>query len=134
MRVERPVQAGPTLPLRGLGVLTLAQGAAYLRATRRLLELVAGRGPATAEVPVTRVLGARLVAQGLVLCLAPASELPRLGRRTAAVDGVHGLSMAVLAGISPRHRPVALASAASAFTSAVTTYALVPRPRHRRYP
>lgn len=124
---------GSVLPLRALGVLTVAQGAAYLLATRRLLELVSGRTPAAAEVPVTRVLGARLVAQGVVLCLAPASELPRIGRRTAAVDGVHGLSMAVLAGISPRHRPVALASAASAFTSAVTTYALVPRPRHRRH-
>ena len=122
------------LPLRGLGVLTVVQGAAYLLATRRLLELVAGRPPATAEVPVTRLLGARLVAQGLVLCLAPASELPRVGRRTAAVDGVHGLSMAALAGASARHRSVALASASSAFTSALATYALVPRPRHRRHP
>ncbi|MDR6864723.1 hypothetical protein [Phycicoccus sp. 3266] len=122
------------LPLRALGVLTVAQGAAYLLATRRLLRLVSGRSPATAEVPVTRVLGARLVAQGLVLCLAPEGELARVGRRTAAVDGVHGLSMAALAAASPRHRPVALASAASAFTSALSTYALVPRPRHRRYP
>ncbi|MDU0315359.1 hypothetical protein RKE38_16800 [Phycicoccus sp. M110.8] len=128
------METSSPLPLRGLGVLSVVQGAAYLLATRRLLELVAGRPPAPAEVPVTRVLGARLVVQGVVLCLAPASELPRVGRRTAAVDGVHGLSMAALAGASPRHRPVALASALSAFTSALATYALVPRPRHRRYP
>ncbi|HET8768732.1 MAG TPA: hypothetical protein VFM86_15505, partial [Pedococcus sp.] len=111
------METSSPLPLRGLGVLSVVQGAAYLLATRRLLELVAGRPPAPAEVPVTRVLGARLIAQGVVLCLAPASELPRVGRRTAAVDGVHGLSMAALAGASPRHRPVALASALSAFTS-----------------
>ena len=128
------MEPSSALPLRALGVLTVAQGAAYLLATRRVLVLVSGRRPATAEVPVTRVLGVRLVAQGLVLCLAPATELPRLARRTAAVDGVHGLSMAALAVASTRHRPAALASAGSALASALTTYALVPSTRHRRFP
>ena len=71
--------------------------------------------------------------QGLVLAASDAAALPRTGRSTAAIDGVHGLSMVLLAAASPRHRTVALASAGSAFASAVATYALIPRPHTRRH-
>ena len=129
-RAARPRWAAPA---RVLGVVTLAQGAAYLLAPDRLLRAVAGRSPRGHEVGVTRLLGGRLVLQGLVLALTAAPELPRAGRRTAAVDGAHGLTMVALAAVSPRHRTVALASAGSAFTSALATFALVPRPHTRRH-
>ena len=124
----------PSTPVRVLGVLTAAQGVVYLLVPHRLLGLVAGRRPESREVAVTRLLGGRLVLQGLVLTLAPTSSLPRVGRGTAAVDGVHGLSMVALAVASARHRRLALASAGSAFASALATSVLVPRPDPRRHP
>ncbi|GAB3437191.1 hypothetical protein GCM10027517_08390 [Phycicoccus ginsengisoli] len=127
-------QRPPGTTLRVLGGLEVAQGLAYLVVPHRLLGLVTGRRPGAREVTVTRVLGGRLVLQGLVLALAPTASLPLVGRSTAAVDGVHGLSMVALAATAPRHRRAALASAGSALLSALATYTLVPRPDPRRQP
>ena len=124
----------PNRAARVLAALTAAQGAAYLLLPHRLVRAVSGRRPGSHEVAVTRVLGGRLLLQGLVLGLAPKSLLPRVGRSTAAVDGVHGLSMVALAVASARHRRLALASAGSAFASALATSVLVPRPDPRRHP
>jgi hypothetical protein len=64
---------------------------------------------------VTRVLGARLVAQaGLDLILGPSTR-----RLDVAVDLTHAASMLPLAVLSPRHRRTALFSAAVATTTAI---------------
>jgi hypothetical protein len=66
---------------------------------------------------VARVLGARHLAQAVLLTVHPGRTADRI---SATVDALHGTSMVLLAGVSPRARRPALTSAgvALAFTAA----------------
>ncbi len=103
---------------RGLSVraLPVAQCCAgVLLATRPERVAHAVSGAAGVPAPwVVRLLGVRLLGQGIVV-----SAWPRPGTvaLSAAVDATHGASM-VLAAISPRFRRAALISAAAALGSA----------------
>jgi hypothetical protein len=97
---------------RPVDVLRLGVGAAALAAPGRLLTPAAdtrwSRG-------FTRVLGARYVVQS---SLGLVEQKPWTPPIDAAIDGLHAASMLGLAAVSPRHRRVALASAAAALAFA----------------
>jgi hypothetical protein len=71
-----------------------------------------------------RVLGARLLIQGLVECIWPRRSVVRAG---AAVDTAHTASMIAAAALLPAYRRTAIASAAEATASAVLTATLARR-------
>jgi hypothetical protein len=76
------------------------------------LPLRVGGGENSREVrAAVRVLGARHLVEATVLTR---TRDPRVARGVRAVDAVHGLSMLILAAVSPRLRRDALLSAASA--------------------
>ena len=93
---------------RPVDVLRLGLGAAAVTAPSRLL-------PAAADTRwsrgFTRILGARYVVQSSFGLLEQRPWVPEVD---AAIDVVHAATMVGLAGVSPRHRRVALASAAAA--------------------
>jgi hypothetical protein len=97
---------------RPVDVLRLSLGVAALGAPGVVL-------PAAANTPwtrgFTRILGARYVAQS---AFGLAERRPWVPAADAAVDGVHALTMLGLAAVSPRHRRVALSSAAAALAFA----------------
>jgi len=88
-----------------------AYGLALLAWPRRAL----GSGRLGANDPgavaFARVLGARQLAEAVVLARRPERRVLLLG---AAVDAAHGLSMVAWSLLSPRRRRLAAASAASA--------------------
>lgn len=91
-----------------------AWGAALLLGPRRLL--ATARAPAPRSVLVAaRVLGARRAAEALLL----AGDLDRPPPHwSVAVDGLHALSMLIVATVSSRHRRDAVISAAVALSLA----------------
>lgn len=97
---------------RPVDVLRLGLGAAALTAPSRLL-------PATADTRwsrgFTRILGARYVAQSSLGLLEQRPWVPEVD---ATIDVVHAVTMLGLAGLSPRHRRVALVSAGCALAFA----------------
>lgn len=96
----RPVDLGRT----GLGLFALARPDDLLRITRT-------HDVSTATRRGVRILGARYLVQsvgGLVL------RRPWTARADAAVDLTHAASMVGLAGLSQRHRRLAITSAAMA--------------------
>jgi hypothetical protein len=94
---------------RSLAAVMVGWGALLLTATRPLLRRLSGSRPSSRDVAVTRVLGVREVAQGVVLAVAP-----RTAAVGGAVDALHAASMLLLAVLSRRHRRAALVSAAVA--------------------
>ena len=91
-------------------------GALLLTATRPLRRKLTD-GPATSQdVALARVLGARQVAQGVVLAAAP-----RTAPVGGAVDALHAATMLLLSAISRRHRRAALLSAVVAVLLAVAS-------------
>lgn len=79
-------------------------GTAYLTATWP--DRLAGHVATPAAVSVARVLGLRQLAQALLTCGNPSSDILVLG---AAVDGLHAVSMMVLAAWLVPWRRAALA-------------------------
>ena len=98
---------------RPVDVLRLGLGVVALGAPSRVLPDAAdtrwGRG-------FTRILGARYVVQS---SLGLAEQKPWVATTDATIDLVHALTMIGLAGVSPRHRRIALVSAAAAVAFAV---------------
>ena len=98
---------------RPVDVLRLGLGVVALGAPSRVLAGAAdtrwGRG-------FTRILGARYVVQS---SLGLVDQKPWVSTTDATVDLVHALTMIGLAGVSPRHRRVALVSAGCAVGFAV---------------
>jgi hypothetical protein len=93
--------------------LLLGWGAALLVRPEEAAAAVLG-GALVPPAPVLRVLGARRLAQQLVL-----TARPRAGTLAAGVDVLHALSMGAAALIWPEYRRAALTSAAVATGSAV---------------
>jgi hypothetical protein len=77
--------------------------------------VIAGEQPRP-RTPLVRVLGGRLLIQGLVECIWPRRSVVLAG---AAVDTAHAASMIAAAALLPAHRRTAIASAAEATLSAV---------------
>jgi hypothetical protein len=75
-----------------------------------------GRPPAPA---VVRLLGARMLAQGIVVALFPRR---RVCRAAGVVDGAHAASMLGLAAVTATYRRAALASAGVAVVSAASDW------------
>jgi hypothetical protein len=106
------------VPVRALGLATLAYGVASLLVPERVVRLAAGRRPRDGEVVAARVLGARVALQGVALAASPVAWVGLVAKGAAAVDGLHAVSMAGLAAIGPRYRRVALVSGVLALASA----------------
>lgn len=100
---------------RPLWAALVGWGVALVAAPRRVVRLIGGADPPTA---VVRVLGIRRLLQQLVIMVRPT---PAVAVATAAVDGVHAASMLLAARMWPRHRRVALVSAAVSVGSAAVT-------------
>ena len=98
---------------RPVDVLRLGLGSVAVAAPRRVLPPAADtrwtRG-------FTRILGGRYVVQSSAGLLEQRPWVPEVD---ATVDVVHALTMLGLAAVSPRHRRVALVSAAAAVAFAV---------------
>lgn len=110
-----PASAAQRRPgLRSLAGAQCVTGALLLARPHTVGHAVAGDGTAPAAW-VLRLLGARLVVQGLALLIDPGRGMAKAG---AAVDTVHGLSMAAMAAGSRRYRRAALISAVAAVASA----------------
>lgn len=84
-------------------------GAALLLAPRTVLARL-GR-PSSSVVEVTRLLGARQLAEVLILSRDPRRAPPRW---SVIVDGLHAASMLAVAALRPQLRRDALASAGAA--------------------
>lgn len=102
--------------VRVLGAATAAMGAALAVGAPALGGWVAGGGTPTPSWLV-RLLGARLLAQGLLDVARPDLRLVRAG---AAVDATHAASMIAVALEWPQYRRAALASAALALALGAT--------------
>jgi hypothetical protein len=115
--------------LRWLAAAESVAGSLLLARPHVVGRAVAGDGTAPAAW-LLRVLGARLLAQGLALLRDPGRRMATAG---AAADAAHGLSMVALAAGSPRYRRPALISAAAAVASAGAAVATehVTRGAHR---
>jgi hypothetical protein len=88
-----------------------------------LTALVAGDQPRP-PAWLVRVLGGRLLVQGVVEYVWPRRGVVIAG---AAVDTAHGASMLAAAALLPTYRRTAAASAAEAFVSAGLAVSLAPR-------
>lgn len=83
-----------------------------------------GLGGSSGSAPprwVVRVLGGRLFIQGAVTITLPGAETQW---SSAAVDGIHGASMLLVAAISPRYRRAAVINAAFALVSTAVSAGL----------
>jgi hypothetical protein len=98
---------------RALPVAQALAGAALVIRPGRVAQAVRGAGDPPPSWLV-RVLGVRLLAQGIAASVWPR---PATAALSATVDATHGASM-VLAAISPRFRRAALLSAATSLASA----------------
>jgi hypothetical protein len=111
--VTRSVQA-PRL-LRAVGAGSALYGTLLLAVPRTAVAAVGG-GLTPPPSLVVRVLGARQVGQGLALLLRPAKATVVA---SAAVDGLHALTMVAAAVRWPGYRRAAVASGAVAIASGV---------------
>jgi hypothetical protein len=119
--VINPPGARPGRPRGATGLVPagaqMALGLVALLAPDRLARAAAGP---TRPAPgwLVRVLGARMVAQGLIV-VGLASRAAR--RASAVVDALHGASMVVAAVRAPAYRRSALISGGAAGVSAAAT-------------
>lgn len=97
--------------LRGVGTLEAATGGLVVARTELVLRTVTGAAPPTAVVAVARILGARMLAQGVLAAVAPSRRVALGG---AATDVAHAASMAPVIRWFPAQRRAALASAVAA--------------------
>jgi hypothetical protein len=106
-----------------LGAATAAAGAVLATAGPALAEWVSGR-----DTPpptwVVRLLGGRLLAQGVLLMLRPGRRLMLAG---ATVDGTHAASMVAAALQWPQYRRAAVVSAGMAVGFAAAGVAVARR-------
>ncbi len=99
------------LMIGALGLQRSLTGAALLLRPAQVGAAVA-RGAAQPSTGVIRLLGGRLLAQGLLYLAGPGCLVMRAG---AGVDLLHAGTMLTAAAVRPQYRRVALASAAEAF-------------------
>lgn len=98
-------------------------GVALLARPDAVTGLIAG-GETRPPAWLVRVLGGRLLAQGLLECTRPCRGVVLAG---AAVDAAHATSMVTAAVLLPAYRRTAVASAAEAMVSAALTVSVVRR-------
>jgi hypothetical protein len=117
MSTDRP----STTAARIIGAGSVIVGVALLAAPGRVCDLVSNTG--ARPTGWVRLLGARYLAQGVAQLRWPR---PAVLRGSAAVDGLHAVSMVALAAASPTYRRLAVCSAAlaSAGTAANASTAL----------
>jgi hypothetical protein len=106
--------------LRGVGVGRVLVGVATLLAAGRDDVPVLDSLPRPA-VAAARVLAVRDLVQGAALVLSPEDRVLHVVRTGVAIDAMHAASMLALVAFSPRYRPPATLSAASALTWIVIT-------------
>lgn len=92
-------------------------GCLLLGAPGKLTRAVAAGDPQP-PAGIVRVLGARLLAQGLIQFLRPRRQIVLTG---IAVDGLHAASMIPIIALVPGYRRTAAASAAEAAVSAMAS-------------
>jgi hypothetical protein len=109
MSTERPGLA------RVMAGSWLGMGALMVTRPKQSLAVVGQSAPPPALVVITRVLGARIALQNVVVLAAPTRTIVRGG---AAVDVAHALSMVGTALRWPAYRRAALGSGALAATAA----------------
>jgi hypothetical protein len=109
--------SGGTATARSVAAVNTLTGVALLARPEQVVAAVTHGRRAPAK-SVVRVLGARLLAQGVLLSLAPRH---RILSACAAVDLTHAASMYALAGVRPQFRRAALASALAATASGLLT-------------
>ncbi len=110
---------GPTA-VRALAFERCVSGAILLTRAAAVGRSVAAES-STPPVWLVRVLGARLLAQGIIVLIRPTRSVVLTG---IAVDTTHALSMIGAAALWPTYRRSAAASAAEATVSAVLAAAL----------
>jgi hypothetical protein len=118
--------------VQALGVAQAASGALLIGRPARVARAVSGSATAHPAPWLVRLLGMRLLGQGLTGALWPHPNVAAVG---AAVDATHAASMIATAAVAPRYRRPALTSAACALASAaVAASTLAPRinARHAR--
>lgn len=103
--------------LRAVGAGQMFTGIVTIRRAPRIATEPALGMPATTITQVVRVLGARQAVQGLALVIKPEATL---GRLTALIDVLHGLSMVPIALRSGPYTQPARRSAALAVASATS--------------
>jgi hypothetical protein len=108
-----PVKA--ELALRALAVERCALGLTLMVRPNAVSAAVPGQCAAPSGW-LARVLGARLFAQGVIEAVEPRREIAFAG---AATDAMHAATMYAAAGIWPKYRALAFASAAEATAAAV---------------
>lgn len=104
------------------GAVRMTGGVALLVWPRALAARVAGPSGAIVPAPVCRLLGARLLGQGVTEVGRPRRTIAGVG---AAVDLSHALSMAPAAAMWPRYRRSAAISAALALALVAVEAVLV---------
>jgi hypothetical protein len=116
------------LARRLLGAVHLSLGTALITRPGSVSRLLGGRTPPHRWV--IRLLGARSLVQGAVTAVVPDAPIVAAG---AVVDGVHALSMIVVAALAePQRRAAALSAVVAAGCSgAGTAAARLPRSRVR---
>lgn len=106
---------------QALGVLSAGLGGALLAFPHRVGEAVTGGDSGVPAPWVVRLLGARLVAQGITEITRPTRTVLLLSGIT---DALHAASMVTLAGLDTTYRRPALTSAAVAGLNATASVAL----------
>jgi hypothetical protein len=91
-------------------VADCAAGLLLIALPARVAALAAGNGTRPAST-ITRLLGARIAAQGVAQLVRPSTATTQT---VAVVEALHGSSMVGLAVLSPRYRRPALIAAAVA--------------------
>jgi hypothetical protein len=115
----RRLSAFLAVDARGLAGLQWLGGAVLIARPRAITQVVGGASPPT---PLVRLLGARMLAQGVVDSLHPTRGVILAG---VGLDAAHALSMLAAAARYPDYRRAALASAAVASVAAALGTALV---------
>lgn len=110
-----PLRRAEAGRVRGLAGLVAGLGAALVLRPEATSRALSGGAPVPDDW-IVRVLGARLLAQGMAEIVRPRRLVVLAG---AAADALHGLSMLAAAAYFPRYRRVALVSGALAGTSMV---------------
>lgn len=95
-------------PVRVMVLLRAGVGAALMHWPQRIASAAGGSPTPPLACLLTRVLGARQLVQATLELTAPGLLTPQRG---ALIDATHSATMLALAGLSPRHRRIALVSA-----------------------